>query len=383
MAISPRKKKWMATGIFAVFIVSLIALALSDGFNEYVGVLFANRYFAHGYALAKITSIQIHTLSEYNLTVPVQDLEVQILTGSDVGKNIGINNEGLIATNYNQPMHVGEVVVISKSPDDPGTGSYILSDRFRLPSLTLILIGFIVAIIFVARWRGFASLLGLGVSGLVLVGFVVPAVIHGANPLWAVFAGAIVIAVASLYLAHGFNRKTSVAVLGAVTTVIASLAMVLVFAYAANVAGIGSEDALSLASNINNLNFAAFFMGAVLIGALGVLADVAIGQSATVQELHDADPEFGPRELYRRGMSVGREHIASLVNTLALAYAGTSFPVIFFFVLDPERVPYWSILNGEQIADVFIQTIVGSLALVLAVPITTFLASRFFGKKGT
>ena len=122
-------------------------------------------------------------------------------------------------------------------------------------------------------------------------------------------------------------------------------------------------------------------LGGIIIGSLGVLDDVTIGQAATVYELKDANPSLDAKELYRRAMSIGREHIASLINTLFLAYAGISLPIILYLVAFQNGVPLWFALNGEPIAEEIVRTMVGSIGIILAVPITTLIASYFYGRR--
>jgi uncharacterized membrane protein len=143
--------------------------------------------------------------------------------------------------------------------------------------------------------------------------------------------------------------------------------------------GTGSEDALLLQSLSGNVNLRGLLLGGMILGLLGVLDDVTTGQAAIVEELRDANPALSVKELYRRGLSVGREHITSLINTLFLAYTGATLPLFLLFTLNQGQ-PFWMIVNSEQISDEIVRTVVGSSCLILAVPITTLLAAYFFGK---
>jgi uncharacterized membrane protein len=144
--------------------------------------------------------------------------------------------------------------------------------------------------------------------------------------------------------------------------------------------GNGTEDAFFLQANSLKINLQGVFLSGIIIGVLGVLDDVTTGQSAAVEELHFANPTLGFSELYRRGLSVGREHIASLVNTLVLAYTGVSFPFLLLYG-SRQLQPLWVTLNGNFIAEEIVRTLVGSSVLVIAVPLTTLLAAYYYGRK--
>jgi uncharacterized membrane protein len=299
-----------------------------------------------------------------------------------MGEMTTLRNEGETSLSFNQGLETGDIIVIGRSIDFENTPHYF-SDRFRLPMIFAIFLSFIAAIIIVARVRGLTSILGLGVSALVLLAFIIPNIIEGRNALWVILLGTFMIALASLYLAHGFNKRTSIAVVGTIITLSISLFLAVIFVRLANIVGIGSEDVFYLKLGLANLNVTGLLLGSILIGALGVLDDITIGQAATVEQIRHANPALTVTDLYSRGMAVGREHIASLVNTLVLAYTGTSFPLILLFILNRSFSPYWSIWNGEILAEEIVRTVVGSLGLVLAVPITTYLAAYFFGKKAS
>ena len=149
----------------------------------------------------------------------------------------------------------------------------------------------------------------------------------------------------------------------------------------AKLSGAAQEEASYLhLEALPTLDLRGLLLGGIIIGALGILDDVTTAQVAVVDELKKANPSLSHGELYRRGISVGQEHIASLINTLVLAYAGASFPLLLVFALD-KTIPLWVSLNAEFIAEEVVRTLVGSIALVFAVPISTFLAAYFFSRK--
>lgn len=246
-------------------------------------------------------------------------------------------------------------------------------DKYRLPALGGALVLFAVLSIVFAGWRGFTSLLGLGATVAVLMWYAIPQIIAGKNPLFVSFVSALFIAVVSVYLSHGFKKRTSVAVVSILITVLFAIGLAQFFVNWSGLSGLGSEEAFHLqTSPISFVNLKGLLLGGIIIGALGVLDDVTTAQAAAVEEIWRANPKLTRRELYKRSSSVGKEHITSMINTLAIAYIGASFPALLLFIV--YQRPWWVVANTEQISEEVIRTLVGSIALMLAVPITTLIA---------
>jgi uncharacterized membrane protein len=223
-------------------------------------------------------------------------------------------------------------------------------------------------------------MLGLVASAAIIVWFIVPRIIGGADPLWTSLLGCIAIACVSLFLAHGFNKRTGIAFAATLITLgISAFAAVEAVSFT-HLFGMGSEESLYVLGDLPGLSLKGLLLGGIMLGLLGVLDDITTAQSAVVDELKQANPELDFKELYRRGLSVGREHIASLINTLFLAYAGVALPLFLLFSLNKGQ-PLWTVFNNEMIAEEIVRTLVGSACLILAVPITTALAAYAFRKK--
>ncbi len=238
----------------------------------------------------------------------------------------------------------------------------------------------IVTIVF-GRRRGAAAIIGLLVSIAVLIWFIIPRIAAGGSPLFIALSGATVIAVISHIVSHGVRRRTFISLSGTLATVWLSAPLALVAVSAVRLSGVGSDEAFYLSVGVfGAIDLRGLLLGGIVLGALGILDDVTSTQAATVDEISQADPTLGVRELYRRGLSVGREHIAALVNTLALAYVGASLP-LFLLLAEGGGMPTWLVANGELIVEEVIRTLVGSTALILAVPLTTILAAWIFGRK--
>lgn len=313
-----------------------------------------------------------------------QMVEVEVSKGERKGEKLTIEYGGEFSLNDAQKVIVGDDIVIVERifGDSDDNVEYSIVDKYRLPALIWIFVGFLVLSLIFSRWKGFGSLVGLVVSIFVLIKFIVPGIAAGNNPVWVSLFGTLMIAVPALYLAHGFNKRTSIALLGTVLTIFLATFLALIAVNFAHVFGTGSEDAMFLQFGpLENINLKGLLLGGIIIGTLGVLDDITTAQSAVVDELKKANSKLKFKELYKQASSVGREHIASLINTLVLAYAGASLPLFLLFTLDNNQ-PFWLILNNEFIAEEIVRTLVGSMALVLAVPITTVLAAYFIANRG-
>jgi uncharacterized membrane protein len=331
------------------------------------------------YYRAKVLATETTTKLLGETEFPWQVTTVRILNGDEKGKEIVIEGGGQFAAGGVAAITVGETMVVSKNVA-LGEVTYTIIDHYRLVPIAVLVAIFFIVVAVLGRRQGIASLLALVVSVVVIAGYIVPHIVHGSSPLGVTLIGAVIIMLSSLYLGHGFNKRTTIALGGTLLTLgIAVVAAILAVRYA-SLFGIGTEDTLSLQLGpLEGINFQGLLLGGIILGALGVLDDITTAQSATVDELRKANPQLGFSELYKRGLSVGREHIASLVNTLFLAYAGASLPLFLIFSVN-RAYPVWTLLNSELIADEIVRTLVGSFALVLAVPITTFFAAYVFAR---
>ena len=310
-----------------------------------------------------------------------QKVAIEITSGEEDGKKLLIEHGKGFHIQDSQIVKEGETVSIVKSYGIESEPHYYIGEKYRLNSVFYIFLFFLAAVYLVARKKGLFAVLGLFFSVLILIKWVIPQIAAGHNALLISFIGAIVIAFVSIYLSHGFRKRTTIALISTIFTVFIALVLATIFVSMTNLFGIGSEDAFVLQiANIPNLNLKGLLLGGIIIGALGILDDVTTAQAAVVEEIHKANLSLSFKELYKRAYSVGEEHIASMINTLALAYIGASFPMFLLFHLNKTQ-PLWVILNSESMVEEIVRTLVGSSALLLAVPISTFLAAYYFGNK--
>lgn len=266
----------------------------------------------------------------------------------------------------------GEIVVFGAStPTIEST--YQFADFQRRPLMLILFLILGGAVVIVGRRKGLLALVGLIISGAILLLFVVQGIVAGGSPLPIAVVGALAIALVTLYLAHGVNVESSVALLGVAGAVLLTAVLSAITIAASNVTGFSSEET-SLLTLFEGIQVTGLLLAGVVLGAAGALDDVAVTQAATVRELRAANPSLGSTELFKRGMSVGRDHIASTINTLFLAYAGASLPLLVLFVLSEQSLG--TVANSEVVSIELMRTMIGSLGLVATVPFTTWLAAR-------
>ena len=256
---------------------------------------------------------------------------------------------------------------------DSVTNSYYYQDRDRMSSLWWLILLFAVTVICLARVRGLLALFAMGGTVLMLIKFIAPSVLDGNDPVLVCVVAAAAIAYFSLYFTHGFSLMTTVALAGTLIALGLTLGISWIFFELAKFSGYSSEEAFVLPFLAESLDVRGLLLGGTIIAALGALDDVTVTQAATVLELSARNNELSTRQLMISGLRVGREHIASTVNTLLLAYAGSSIPLLLLFAVSEQSLG--DVANSELIAIELVRTLCGSIGLVAALPITTYLAA--------
>lgn len=305
----------------------------------------------------------------------VQTVRLRITEGSNAGHEF-LTENGILDSREDMRISEGEILVMRMLTFPDGSVRYFTAEKYRLPNIGWLVLLFLAFVFILGGWTGLSSMLGLAVSILVLVLFIVPQIASGGNPLLISLTGSFAIACTSLYLAHGFHRRTSVALLSTLLTLCIAAVLSVTFVYSAKLFGMGSEESMFLQLGTNVVNLRGLLLGGIIIGCLGVLDDITTAQTAAVDEIRKANPSLSSVQLLKAGTSVGKEHIASLINTLALAYAGASLPLLLLFHTN-DAYPFWVTLNGEFLAEEIVRTLVGSTTLLFAVPISTWCAVKF------
>jgi uncharacterized membrane protein len=303
---------------------------------------------------------------------------VEVLEGPGAGEFQQVDLQADVVANG---VGEGDTVVLTRDPAAGGGPSYQFYDFERTTPMVVLAVAFALVTAAVARLRGIAALLGLAFAFVVLIQFVLPGLLSGSSPTLVSLVGSAAIMFVVLYLAHGFSARTTTALVGtlfglALVTVLGAVSVAV-----ARLTGLTSEETVQLATFDPTLDFSGLVIAGVVVAGLGVLNDVTITQASALWQLHEVDPSMGWRELYRRGMAVGRDHIASTVYTIVFAYAGAALPLLLLFDLYSQ--PAGVVLTGSALAEEVIRTMVGAIALVLAVPVTTAAGAFFATAAGT
>jgi uncharacterized membrane protein len=250
---------------------------------------------------------------------------------------------------------------------------YSLADYERRAPMLWLGIAFALLVIVTGRWRGFLSLVGLALSLVIVLFFIVPAILHGESPLAVAVVGSLAIMLTTIALAHGLGPKSLAACIGTALSLLLTAGLASFATDLTHLSGFASEEATMLQFDVTGLSIQGLVVAGMVIGALGVLDDVTVSQASTVMALHRSNPRQSFLMLFGEGLSVGRDHIAATVNTLVLAYAGAALPVLLVFSVG--RIPFGTAVNSEAVAEEVVAMLVGSIGLIAAVPLTTALAA--------
>ncbi|MFE1880880.1 YibE/F family protein [Streptomyces diastatochromogenes] len=294
---------------------------------------------------------------------------VRVDTGNDQGRTF----TEIVQPDQSRQLHQGEKVVVAYEPSAPKDLQYSVTDVNRKFPLALLAGIFALAVVVVGRMRGVMALVALAVSFMVLTLFILPAILQGSNPLLVAVVGASAIMLIALYMCHGLSARTSVAVLGTLASLLLIGILGSEFIDWAALTGNTDDNTGLIHGLYPSIDMSGLLLAGVIIGSLGVLDDVTVTQTSAVWELHEANPAMGWRGLYRAGIRIGRDHIASVVNTLVLAYAGAALPLLLLFSIAQSSVG--TVANSELVAEEVVRTLVGSIGLVASVPVTTALAA--------
>jgi uncharacterized membrane protein len=298
-------------------------------------------------------------------------LDVQLADGDSPGVTI----RQVLPDEPSTPRFtVGDQVVLAFTGGDPAeSGSYQVQDFQRGGSMLWLAALFAAAVLLLGRWRGLASLVALGFSFLILIVYLFPAILTGADPVIVGVLAASVIMFGVLYLTHGVSVQTSSAVLGTVLSLALIGVLGTAFTAVTQLTGLDDDTGNLIRVLGQGVDARGLLLAGMIIGALGVLDDVTVTQSSAVWELRRANPTLGTRALYTAALRIGRDHISSAVNTLALAYAGAALPVLLAYSLSGQS--FGTLITTQNVAQEVVRTLVGSIGLVAAVPITTAIAA--------
>jgi uncharacterized membrane protein len=363
-------KKYVSSSRFILTAILLIAAFLSGWGISY----YATPYTPPQAKMAFFEPEQKEATRAIVRAEVVSYSEVKILDGTHSGQIVQLNNKSQLKA------HPGDTILMSQDKED--FNRYSTFAAWRFPGLVMLGLILVTAVVLVGGLRGFMSLGGLLFSVAVIGVYVIPMILSGADAFITCITAAYIIAFVSLFVAHGFTFRTFVSVVS-VFIVLSFVALLSILgAQIGQLTGVYDETSSILAANNLGIDMYGVLLGGIVIATLGILDDVVTTQVASVDEIQKANAKLGVQQLFKRGYSIGNEHIAALINTLALAYIGVSLPIVLSIAssLDAFNSPYL-ILNMEYIAQEIVRTLISSLGLVVAVPISTVIAAFMIHNK--
>lgn len=325
--------------------------------------------------VTSITNSEVKDVPNTDVTAQYKTVVVQFLSGEKKGLSQTIIDSAF-------PMKVGDKIYVKYIQTKEGDEYYSISEPYRLPQLLLLGVLFIVCVLLFGGKQGFLALIALFISFCGIFRLVFPSVLTGGNVIIVATCGALLSLFIVMYMTHGFTRLTTSAFLGCSLSVIVTVLLAQYAVHITALTGFADDESvfLNLATN-GKLDFVALLIGGIIIGVIGVIDDVAITQASVVNELVTADTHMSAKTLYIKAIKVGKDHIGAVINTLILAYTGASLPLVLLFYI--SDTPALELINREVIATEIVRSIVGSIGLLCAVPLTTLIAVYLMkGRKG-
>jgi uncharacterized membrane protein len=329
---------------------------------------------------AEVTELRDYPCSSEFSDNVCSDATIAVETGPDEGAEKVLRELGATGGPRPPGLEVGDEVRVTPVAAVPGQEAaaqteYTLTDFERRSPMLWLAIGFAALVILFGRLRGALSLVGLALSLAIILVFIVPAILDGGDPLWVAIFGALAVMIATISLAHGVNAKSVAAMLGTTASLALVALLANLFTELTSLTGLSSEESTTLVLNdvVSQPSLQGLLLAGMVIGALGVLDDVTVSQASTVIALRSANPGLGFGQLYRRALRVGRDHVSATVNTLVLAYVGAALPTLL--ILTASDIGLGQGINFEIVSQEIVATLVGSIGLIAAVPLTTSLTS--------
>ncbi len=282
------------------------------------------------------------------------------------------------ANNY----RVGDTVLVSEVKNIDGQIDYYIIDLVRTGYLFWLAAIFVLVIVIIGKKKGFKALLSLVVSFIVIVKFIVPNILNGSSPIVAGVLGSLIIMAVIIYITEGWNKKSHISIASVFLALIIIFCLSSIFTYLTRLTGLAEEEAVFLLGSSGGLiDFKGLLLAGILIGAVGVLDDIIVGQVESVKQISLANPNLSKREVFKSAYEVGNTHLGAIVNTLFLTYTGASLPLLLLFYINPTgTVSFGQVINNELIATEIVRTLVGSIGVALAMPISTILAVTYYKK---
>lgn len=328
----------------------------------------------------------LEILKERNFTDPdganfkQQDIKLKGLYGEWKDKEFnfyGISDLELTSANAYKK---GDTVLVNTAEDASGNDVFYILDYVRRGNLYLLAFIFALVVVGIGKWRGVKALASLIISFVIIIKFIIPQILAGANPLLIGIAGSFLILLFIIYLTEGFNKKSHLAIASICIALLLTGGLAILFTELARLTGRAEEEVMYLMGAGKGIDFRGLLLAGILIGVLGILDDMVISQVETAYQIKEADPRLKRNEIFKKALEVGKSHLGAIINTLFLAYASASLPFLLLFSAS-SSMTFSQIINSEIIATEIIRTLVGSIGIALAMPITTFVAAHYYSRE--
>lgn len=311
--------------------------------------------------------------------VTQQNLELLLLEGDKKGERVnfyGIGDIDVVINNYYQ---TGDKVFVMRLVDEEGGANYYVTDYVRSNGLWYLVITFTIILLLIGGIKGFKALLSLVFSFLVILKVLIPLILQGYNPILVSILVVFLILFLIVYLTEGWKKSSHISVLSIALSLLITGILAFLFTYLTRLTGTAQGEIIYLIESIDvEINFRGLLLSAIIIGALGVINDMAIGQVAAVEQIKSANPNLDNKQVFKSGLKIGRSHLGAITNTLFLAYVGASLPLILLFSLGQEPfLSFSQIINNEEVTTEIVRTLVGVMGVFLVMPISTLLSTWF------
>jgi len=321
---------------------------------------------------------QREVVAENGAKLVQQDLVMRGLKGEWKDKEIVYRGIGQVDVLSGQVYEEGDEVLAQRTTGPGGEDAFAPTEYLRRDWLYLLAALFALVVVAVGGWKGLRSLVALAASFFLILKFILPAILAGYSPFLVSLAGGLVILAFIIYLTEGFNRKSNLAMASVFFSLLITLGLSVLFTWLTRLSGLDEDAGFLIGMTTNQIDFRGLLLAGFLIGAIGVLDDVVIGQIEAVGQLKKTNPLMSSKDLFLAGYKIGNTHLGSMINTLFLTYAGASLPLLLIFSLqDGSAINFSQAINSEVIATEIVRTLVGSIGVALSMPIATALAAKW------
>ncbi|MDP2709293.1 MAG: YibE/F family protein [bacterium] len=317
------------------------------------------------------------------ITLTRQNLKLRGLDGVFAGQEFTVNLLDDLNILNKAVYRVGDRVLAASSADELGNNKFFITDFVRTGILFWLFIAFVISVLLVGRLKGLRSLISLALTFLIIIKFIIPRILNGADPVLITVIGSILILIVIIYLTEGINVKSNIAASTIFISLLFTVFLSWLLIHAAKLTGLSSEEAgFIIDLGAKTINLQGILLAGVIIGTLGALDDVIIAQVAMVEQLHYANPGQPRGVILKKAFNVGVSHISAMANTLFLAYAGAGLPLLILFVSGQSSFSGWDVaLNNEMLATEIIRALTGTIGIVLSIPLATMISVWWFKRK--